>query len=224
MGAATSNKLARRPHKFVLTYVVLGAFIVRKVKDLSPLLLCLVIFAGGLATGALGLKVLSPDEKAELVSYLQSFVGGLGAQGLEPTLILRLSLVQSAKTALTLWGFGLAVIGAPLTCLLLAARGFALGFSASFVIRDIPKNGAAMFLAGMLPQSLLAVPTLVALSALSISFSLALVRERPWTYGGLWKMILAYTWRFGLVSLGLCASSLVEAYLSPMLLLKTVGA
>jgi uncharacterized membrane protein SpoIIM required for sporulation len=80
-----------------------------------------------------------------------------------------------------------------------------------------------MFLSGMLPQNLVAVPTVVALSALSMSFSLTLVRERPWTYGGLWKMAAGYSWRFGLLSLGLAVSSLVEAYVSPLLLSRTAG-
>lgn len=195
----------------------------RSFRDLSPLILCIVLLVAGLVMGILGLKVLTPDEKAELVSYLEAFMRGVQSPGLEPGAILRLSIAQNLKTALLLWGFGLAVIGAPLTCLLLLARGFALGFGASFIVREVSAGGTAMFLSGMLPQNLVAVPTVVALSALSMSFSLTLVRERPWTYGGLWKMAAGYSWRFGLLSLGLAVSSLVEAYVSPLLLSRTAG-
>ena len=195
----------------------------RRVRDQSPLILCLVLFAGGLTMGILGLRVLSPDEKAELVSYLEVFMRGVRTPGLEPGAIFRLSIGQNLKTALLLWGFGLAVIGAPLTCLLLVARGFAVGFGASFVIREVSTGGVAMFLSGMLPHNLVAVPTVVALSALSMSFSVALVTDRPWTYGGLWRMAGSYTWRFALLCLGLAASSLVEAYISPLLLARTAG-
>jgi stage II sporulation protein M len=73
----------------------------------------------------------------------------------------------------------------------------------------------------MLPHNLFSLPVLIALSTLSLSFSLALVRERPWTFGGLWRMAASYTWRFALLSLGLVVSSVVEAYISPALLLRT---
>jgi stage II sporulation protein M len=196
---------------------------VRKVQELSPLILSVVLFVAGLAMGILGLKVLSPNEKAELVSYLEVFMRGVRNPGLEPIAIFRLSITQNLKTMTLLWGFGLAVIGAPLTCLLLLARGFAIGFGSAFVVREVSTGGVAMFLSGMLPHSLIAVPTVVALSALSMSFSLTLVRERPWNYGGLWKMAAGYTWRFALLSLGLALSSLVEAYVSPLLLTRTAG-
>jgi len=196
---------------------------VRKVQDLSPLLLSVVLFAAGLAIGVLGLKVLSPDEKAELLSYLQAFMSSLRNPGLEPSVILRMSLAQNLKTAALLWGFGLAVIGAPLTCLLLVIRGFAMGFGSAFMVREVTAGGLAVFLSGMFPQSLIAVPTLIALSSLSMSFSITLVRERPWNYGGLGRMIAEYTWRFALLSLGLIASSVVEAYVSPLLLTRVAA-
>lgn len=195
----------------------------RKVRESSPLILCVVLFTAGFIMGVLGLRVLSPDEKAELVAYLETFMRTVRNPGLEPGTIFKLSIAQNLKTALMLWGFGLAVIGAPLTCLLLLARGFAVGFGASFVTREVSTGGVAMFLSGMLPHSLIAVPTVIALSALSMSFSVALVRDRPWTYGGLWKVAGSYTWRFMLITLGLVASSLVEAYISPLLLARMPG-
>ncbi|MEX0975112.1 MAG: stage II sporulation protein M [Bacillota bacterium] len=195
----------------------------RKVQNLSPFILCLVLFVAGLSMGILGLRVLSPDEKAELVSYLEVFMRGLENPGLSSSAIFRLSIAQNAKTAVLLWGFGLAVIGTPLTCLLLLARGFAVGFGSAFVVKEVSTGGVAVFLCGMLPHNLFAVPAVLVLSALSVSFSLALVRDRPWTYGGLWKMAAGYSWRFALVSLGLVVSSLVEAYISPLLLARTTG-
>ncbi|MGE5580360.1 MAG: stage II sporulation protein M [Bacillota bacterium] len=195
----------------------------RKVGRMSPFVICVSLFTVGLLLGVFGLRVLSPDEKAELVSYLEVFMRGLQNPGLPANAILKLSIVQNAKTAVLLWAFGLAVIGTPLTCLLLLVRGFAIGFGSAFVIREVTTGGVAVFMCGMLPHNLFAVPVIVALSALSLSFSLALVRDRPWTFGGLWRMAAAYTWRFALLSLGLIVSSLIEAYVSPALLLRTAG-
>ncbi len=195
----------------------------RKGGGMSPFIICILLFAVGLFLGILGLRVLSPDEKAELVSYLEVFMRGLQNPGLPGASIFRLSIVQNAKTAVLLWAFGLAVIGAPLTCLLLIARGFAVGFGSAFVIREVSEGGLGVFICGMLPHNLLAVPAILALSALSLSFSLALLRDRPWTYGGLWRMAARYTWRFALLSLALAFASLVEAYISPALLLRTSG-
>lgn len=193
----------------------------RKIGSISPFVICVSLFVVGLLLGILGLRVLSPDEKAELVSYLEVFMRGLQNPGLPGNAIFKLSIVQNAKTAALLWAFGLAVIGTPLTCLLLLARGFAIGFGSAFVIKEVTSGGVAVFLCGMLPHNLFSLPVLIALSTLSLSFSLALVRERPWTFGGLWRMAASYTWRFALLSLGLVVSSLVEAYISPALLLRT---
>lgn len=195
----------------------------RKAKEFSPVLLSAALFAAGLAMGILGLGVLPPDEKAELVSYLEVFMRGVRNPGLDGGAILRLSLEQNAKTALLIWGFGLAVIGAPLTCLLVFARGFAMGFGSSFVVREIRSGGLAMFLSGMMPHNMVSVPAIIMLSAMSVSFSISLLRERPWNYGGLWKMAAGYTWRYFLVSLGLLAASVIEAFVSPLLLSRTTG-
>ncbi|HHT84186.1 MAG: stage II sporulation protein M [Bacillota bacterium] len=189
----------------------------------SPVVFCSLLLVSGIIMGILGLRVLSPDEKAELASYLEVFMRGLSNPGLEPPVILRLSLAHSLKSVALLWAFGLAVIGAPLTCIMLFVRGFALGFSAAFVIKQVPAGGFLVFASGMLPHNLIALPALVLLSSASLSFSVKLFRERPWVHGGLLKLSTGYTLRFALMSLLLLASSLVEAYLTPLLLRKAAG-
>jgi stage II sporulation protein M len=195
----------------------------RKTYQFSPIILCAALFAAGLAMGFLGLRVLSPDEKAELISYLEVFMRGVHNPGLDKAAVFRLSLEQNAKTALLIWGFGLAVIGVPLTCVMVFVRGFATGFGASFVVREVTSGGVAMFLSGMLPHTLISIPAMLILSAMSISFSVSLFRERPWNYGGLWKTAAGYTWRFWLVALGLLVASAVEAFVSPLLLARMTG-
>ncbi|HHX27432.1 MAG: stage II sporulation protein M [Bacillota bacterium] len=195
----------------------------RRTLKFSPLLLTLALFASGLVMGILGLRVLSPDEKAELVAYLEVFMRGVHNPGLDPKAIFRLSLEQNARTALFIWAFGLAVIGAPLTCVLIFVRGFAAGFGAMFLLREVTSGGLTMFLSGMVPHNLIAIPALLSLSAMSISFSVALLRERPWNYGGLWKMVATYTWRFLMVAAGLFLASAVEAFVSPLLLSRSTG-
>ena len=182
----------------------------------SPLLLMLVLFTFGLVTGILGLRVLSPDEKSGTGSIPRSLYAGVRGPGLDPKAIFRLSLEQNARTALFIWAFGLAVIGAPLTCILLFVRGFAAGFGSMFLLRKLPQAALTMFVSGMLPHNLISVPSLLILSALSVHFGSS-PEERPWNYGGLWKMVAEYTWRFFVVALGLLAASLVEAFVSPLL-------
>ncbi|HOP71407.1 MAG: stage II sporulation protein M [Bacillota bacterium] len=189
----------------------------------SPIVFCSLLLISGLIMGALGLRVLSPDEKAELASYLEVFMRGLSNPGLEPPVILRLSLAHNLKSVALLWAFGLAVIGAPLTCIMLFIRGFALGFSSAFVVQQVPQKGFLVFASGMLPHNLVALPALVLLSSVSLSFSVKLFRERPWVQGGLLKLAAGYTLRFALMSMLLLAASLLEAYLTPFLLRKAVG-
>jgi len=192
----------------------------RQKSILSPLVFASLLFISGVVLGALGLRVLSPDEKQELISYLRVFMRGLESPGLPSGVILRLSLTQNLKMAALLWALGMAIIGVPLTAVMLLVRGFVFGFSAAFVLKEVPSGGLMLFLAGMLPHNLVSVPALVILASFSISFSLALLKERPWLYGGLLKMGTDYTWKFLLLSLGLFFSSLVEAYVCPYFLSK----
>jgi len=195
----------------------------RKENLLSPLIFCCVLFTSGVVMGVLGLGVLSPDEKQELVSYLEVFMRGLSNPGLEPAMIFKLSLTQNLKTAALLWAFGMAIVGIPLTCVTLFIRGFAVGFSAGFIIKEVTSRGFFVFMAGMLPHNIVALPTIVLCSSLSVSFSLTLLKERPWSHGGLWKKSADYSWKFVLLSLGLVLSSLIEAYISPALLKRMCG-
>ncbi len=200
-----------------------GAQSVRKATLFSPLLFCALLFAAGIVMGAMGVRVLSIDEKAELISYLEVFIRGLHTPGLEPEVIFRLSLVQNLKTLALIWGFGLAVIGVPFTCVMLILKGFVVGFSSFFVISEVPQNGTLIFFSGIFPHNLLSAPATVFLATSSVSFGLALLKERPWAHGTLWKKTARYTLRCAILALVLILSSLVEAYITPPLLNRLAG-
>ncbi len=187
----------------------------------SPAVFCVVLFVSGLILGILGLRVLSVDEKAELVAYLEVFMRGLENPGLESRQLFRLSLIQNLKTAALVWGLGLAVVGVPVVCILVLTRGFALGFSAAFVIVEISQGGTKLFFAGMFPHNLIAIPSLLLMCSLSVSFSLVLFTERPWAHGAFWPKAGSYTWKCLLLAGGLALSSLVEAYVSCLLLARS---
>ncbi len=187
----------------------------------SPTALCIVLFLSGLVLGILGLRVLSVDEKAELVSYLEVFVGGLKDSGLEPKELFVLSASHNLKTAGLVWGLGLAVVGVPVVCILVIVRGFTLGFSASFLIKESAANGIGLFLTGMLPHNIVSIPSLLCLCSLSLSFSLMLFTQRPWSRGVFWPKVGAYTLKCLLFTGMLLLSSLVEAYISCLLLARS---
>ncbi len=71
----------------------------KKSTIVSPMVLCSLLLISGIIMGVLGLRVLSPDEKAELVSYLEVFMRGFSNPGLEPAIIFRLSLAQTLRLA-----------------------------------------------------------------------------------------------------------------------------
>lgn len=194
-----------------------------KERGISPFVLCSVLFVAGAILGIIGLRVLSPDEKAELASYLEIFVRNVTAGGLDPAIVFKLSLAQNLKTALLTWALGLAVIGTPFACLIVAIRGFALGFSSTFLIKEVSGGGTYLFISGILPHSLISVPVLVMLCSLAVSFSVTLLREKPWAHGSLWSKVGSYTLRFFLVSLLFVLSSAVEAYVCPFFLARFSG-
>ena len=111
----------------------------RKTYQFSPIILCAALFAAGLTMGFLGLRVLSPDESRTHLLFEVFMRGVLAPAG--KAAIFRLSLEQNAKTALLIWGFGLAVIGVPLTCVMVLFE-FRHRFRASFVVREVTSGSS----------------------------------------------------------------------------------
>ena len=197
-------------------------------KDASPYyFFAALLVVLGVVFGAIAVNALSGQQKAELVDYLQVFLRGLSAKlgDIDSGLVFRQSVANNLKTAGLVWLLGATVLGAPLTVVLLFVRGFVIGFSVGFLVSEMGAKGLLLALLAVFPQSVIAVPVMIALGVSSLAFSVLIVRQRVGRFKvNLAEEFLAYTFSCLVLSAVLLGASLIEAYVTPVFMGLIVGA
>lgn len=209
--------LARRSRQAVGAYVR---------ERLVLYLFLAAVFGLGLGAGALGATALDAAGKSELDQFLSGFLRNLSEGGGSPAELLQRALVADVlKTSGAMGLLGLSLIGAPLVLALLFLRGFALGFTASFLIGETGLAGALFTASALVPHNLLAVPGALLAAGAAIGFAGAGVRILAGRRGAgtVYGKLAAYTGLILISCLFFAAAALVEAYVTPILARATVG-
>lgn len=198
----------------------LGRIITNHLQDNLWLYIIMSLFlVMGILLGALGVKGLGSKEEGELLEYLNYFFAGFAEMQVEPMTLLKHSLSTNYKLLAMIWFLGLTVLGAPLILLVIAVRGFYLGFTAGFLIQEKALLGVLLTVLTLLPQNLFNLPALVAAAVLAASFSIWLVKGRNREPAkGLFRQFFLYTIFLSCLAVFVLFGSLLEAYLTPHLL------
>lgn len=183
--------------------------------------LVVALFIMGSAFGAVAVNALSPEQRLDLKTYLDSFFHGLKeGPGVSQAGVLQRSLLTNVvKTGAVLWVLGLSVVGIPLVLIVVFTRGFVLGFTVGFLVKEMAYRGIVLAFLSVLPHNLLLIPALIVGGVAAISFALSFLTGRlGWHREGLGGEFAAYT----LIMLGVCtamgAAALVEGFVTPTLL------
>jgi stage II sporulation protein M len=126
--------------------------------------------------GILATGMLSPDQRENLLSYLDQ--GLHGEIYIPNSVYTRQTIVDNIKIVFFLFFMGISVIGVPLALLLIFTRGFILGYSISFLLRTMGFKGLVLILTGVLPHNLLIIPALFVMVVAIIDFAAALTKIR----------------------------------------------
>lgn len=144
------------------------------VQNWLPVLLAGLFLSTGIGCGAWAATGLAPGEVTHLNRYVDTIFLHLKPDRTEA---LRAALETNGLTIAGIYLSGLTIIGIPVIAGLLFVRGFALGFTAGFIIGQKGWQGVLIATAALLPQNLILVPVLVLASALAACFATALVRR-----------------------------------------------
>lgn len=180
----------------------------------------LVFFSIGIAVGAFTVRALDDTQKQALIKYLQGFFQVLTSKNIDSPGVLIQSIKNNIQTIFIIWILGITIIGIPITILVIGIRGFIIGFSVGFLINSLGWKGVLFTLIAILPQNIIIVPCLIAISVQSINFSLMIIRNRMakrWT-NNYWKKLLSYTVNVVLLLMFSAIGSFVEAYIVPELI------
>ncbi|NLJ85090.1 MAG: stage II sporulation protein M [Firmicutes bacterium] len=181
----------------------------------------IVVFIMGSISGAFAVRTLSPEQKGDLGSYIQTFFQAFPmAKPADSMANARLTFLDNTvKTVGLMWLLGLSVLGAPLILVLLFLRGFVLGFTVAFMVREMVLKGIALAVVSVVPHNLLFVPALIIAGGASFSFSWAALQTLLGRRDiNMYQLFLSTT-LLALAASGLLAgSALVETYITPILI------
>lgn len=132
------------------------------------------VFALGAAAGATAVRHLDDRDAAELSSYLNGYLAQASAPGSSAAAAGPESALETmGRGAILPFLLGLTVIGSPFVLALLFLRGFALGFTLAFLVREYAYKGILLAAVSVLPQSLFSIPAALLVAGSSLAFALS---------------------------------------------------
>lgn len=179
----------------------------------------ILVFVIGVVVGALAVKALPDEQKAELIHYLHIFFTGL-TQGTENVAdsgnVISLAIVNNAKTILLMWVLGFTIVGIPFVLFILFTRGFIIGFTVGFLVNEYIMRGLLFALASVLPHNFFAVPAVLVMGVSATRFSLMLVRRKTYNKINLWYEAACYSLLCLVMLIIMLLAALIEVYISPV--------
>ena len=183
-----------------------------------------VLFLMGVIFGAIVVNSMSITQKEDLFYYLSQFFGQVssGREGEDNDLFLQ-SFFHNSKFIGLMWILGISIIGLPVILILLFIKGMVVGFTVGFLVSQMGWQGFMLAFVSILPQNLIIIPVFIMMAALSVIFSLRMIKKQfmkkyaqpilPFFKGYIFTLFVAVIF--------IVAASGIEAYLSPWLM-KTV--
>jgi stage II sporulation protein M len=181
----------------------------------------IVLFLMGIIFGAIIVNCLPSEAKTNLFNYLNRFFSEMKQGHLSvPKAMFSESFSHEFQYIGFIWLLGLSIIGLPLIFVLLFLKGIVVGFTVGFLVNQMGWHGFWMALVSVFPQNLLLVPLFIIVSTASVAFSIRMIRQllMKTRKTPLLPQFGRYILLFGGVMVVLFFSSLLVAYVSPILM------
>lgn len=179
------------------------------------IILCLLI---GISVGGFTVKIINVNHKQELVSYLKGFFGLFHNGSIKSSDILSQSLINNFQLLALCYILGISVIGIIGIFLIIAFKGFVIGFTVGLLMEQFKFKGCLLFLLGVLPQNLIIISTFIAASALSFSFALTFIKDKinKTKQMNFHEKFLKYTAAYLVFSILILVAVAIETIISPI--------
>ncbi len=177
-----------------------------------------IVFVLGLFLGYYKVFSLENEVRDHLLALINNYLLGGFRGELSSAHIFSSAYLQQFKSLFLIWFLGLTVIGIPLIIGVVFFRGFSLGFTIGFLVKEKAGAGIIISFLSIFPQNIVYIPLIIAWALIAINFSVYIVRGRdagglPLT-AGLVRYFLLLLACLLLVLVGV----LIETYLPPWLL------
>lgn len=190
-------------------------------EHLGYLALVGLMFGMGIIFGALTVNNLVQAERQNLLSYLRYFLRDVhtGSVPLTGVTLAREAVWTNLRTLGFIFLLGLTAIGTPFILLVVFTRGFVLGFTVGFLVKELLIKGFLFALVSVVPHNLLLVPAILLAGAANLDFGVVLVRSRLSRRQVIvGQEFLTCVGISAAMLLLLVAAGLVEGFVSPVLM------
>jgi stage II sporulation protein M len=180
----------------------------------------------GVIFGAIVVNSMSITQKEDLFYYLSQFFSqisnGKVAENHDQFIQ---SFLHNSKYIGVIWILGISIIGLPVILILLFIKGMVVGFTVGFLVSQMKWNGFMLAFVSIMPQNLIIIPVFIIMAALSVIFSLRMIkRQFLKKYGEpILPFFKSYIFAFLAAIIFISAASGIEAYLSPWLMNAMLG-
>lgn len=194
---------------------IIGDHIIHHLRRYTIVVLLLFI---GIILGVIFVNNLTDEQKVEIENYITTFITSLKEGGsIDKIGLLLDSLKNNIGIGILLWFLGCTVIGIPILYLVIAFRGFCLGYTISTVIAILGTGkGSLLIASSMLLQNIFFIPCILALGVSGMKLYESIMKDKR--RENIKLEIVRHT-LFSLIMIMLLAlSSVVEVYGSTNLL------
>lgn len=181
-----------------------------------------LFFCMGIFFGATAAKTIGQDLSDQLAVYFNSFLEKVTDTPVGDQLYFRHNILSNLYILIAIYILGLTVIGIPLIPVAVFSKGFVMGFTIGFLIREKAVKGLLFAFISVLPHNLLVVPAIIAGGVAALSFSGLLVKRR---FGSPKNGVMNHMGIYTTLMFALClvagAAGLMETYLTPVFIKST---
>lgn len=181
-----------------------------------------LLFLIGIVSGAVAVRTLSLPQKQDLLGYLNLYF--------DTVLLNKLDAVSwqsvvwgNTQTVLILLLCGLIVFGVPCILGYLFLKGFIIGFSVGFFVDEMGLRGFLFALASVIPHNVVAVPALIGLSAVALTFALSTISGRRSRMSRRRSALTDYAVNALPLILLMALASVIEVYITPVFIKAAVS-
>lgn len=175
-----------------------------------------IFFCVGIALGTYIVKYMSARDATDLTSYFSTFTESIAKEAVNNKVLLFNILKKNLMLITIIIALSFTVFGTPIILLLDLVKGFTLGYTFSFLISTFDGKGLWLALASTIPQNIIYIPCLIALSIVGIEFSSTKLKDKFFNKGKVNTIVeRELILKIGVLACVFIIGTLIEAYLGP---------
>ena len=186
--------------------------------NLREYIIFTVIFLIGIIVGVIFINNVSENQGLEINNYITSFISSLKEnKEINDMVLLKDSIKKNIVLAIILWFMGSTVIGISIVYLIVAFRGFCLGYTISSVIATCGLwKGILFVLSTVFLQNIIFITCIIALSVSGMRLHNSIMKDRR--KENIKLEILRHTFFSAIILILMIISSFIEVFVSKNIL------